>query len=74
MKRLLEDPIMSFPSFETPFIIDADASDTALGAVLSQVIDGIEYPIAFETRVLTETEVSYATIKRVAPGVVLAVQ
>ena len=73
-KRLLEAPILAFPSFELPFNIDTDASDTALGAVLSQVIDGIEYPIAFESRVLTKTEVNYATTKREALGVVQAVQ
>ena len=73
-KRLLEAPILAFPNFELPFIIDTDASDTALGAVLSQVIDGIEYPIAFESRVLTKTEVNYATTKREALGVVQAVQ
>ena len=73
-KRLLEAPILAFPNFELPFIIDTDASDTALGAVLSQVIDGIEYSIAFESRVLTKTEVNYATTKREALGVVQAVQ
>ena len=41
-KRLLEAPLLAFPTFELPFI-----TDTALGAVLSQVVDGIEYPIAF---------------------------
>ena len=46
----------------------------ALGAVLSQVIDGMEYPIAFESRVLTKSEVNYATTKREALGVVQAVQ
>ena len=73
-KRLLEAPILASPNFELPFIIDTDASDTALGAVLSQVIDGIEYPIAFASRVLTKTEVNYATTKREALGVVQAVQ
>ena len=57
-KRLLEAPILAFPNFELPFIIDTDASYTALGAVLSQVIDGIEYPIAFESPVLMKTEVN----------------
>ena len=38
------------------------------------MIDGIEYPIAFESRVLTKTDVNYATIKREALGVVQAVQ
>ena len=73
-KNLLEAPILAFPIFELPFIIDSDASETALGAVLSQVIDGTEYPIAFESRVLSKTEVNYATTKREALGVIQAVQ
>ena len=73
-KRLLEAPILAFPNFDLPFTIDTDAIDTALGAVLSQVIDGIEYTIAFESRVLTKTEVNYATTKREALGVVQAIQ
>ena len=68
-KRLLEAPILTFPNFELPFIIDTDARDTALGAVLSQVIDGIEHPIAVESRVLTKTEVNYATTTREPLGV-----
>ena len=73
-KKLLEAPILAFPNFELPFIIDTDASETALGAVLSQVIDGTEYTIAFESRVFTKTEVNYATTKREALGLIQAVQ
>ena len=71
---MLEAPILVFPNFELPFIIATDASETVLGAVLSQVIDGIEYLMASETRVPTKTEVNYATTKREALGVVQAVQ
>ena len=42
--------------------------------MLSQVVDGTEYPIAFESRVFTKTEVNYATTKREALSVVQAVQ
>ena len=65
-KRLLEALILAFLNFELPFNIDTDASDTALGSFLSPVIDGLEYPIAFESRVLTKTKVNYATTKREA--------
>ena len=37
--RLLQAPILAFPIFRHPFVIDTDASETALGAVLSQIID-----------------------------------
>ena len=72
--RLLQAPILAFPSFCHPFVIDTGASETALGAVLSQIIDGEERPIAFESRVLSKTEVNYATTKREALGIVQAMQ
>ena len=49
--RLLQAPILAFPNFRQPFVIDTDASETALDAVLSQIIDGEERPIAFDSRV-----------------------
>ena len=55
-------------------MIDTDASETALGAVLSQIIDGEERPIAFESRVMSETGVNYATTKREALGFVQVIQ
>jgi hypothetical protein len=36
------------------FILDTDASNEAIGAVLSQEIDGKEKPIAFASRTLTD--------------------
>ena len=41
---------------------------------MSQIIDGEERPIAFEPRVLSKTELSYATTKREALGIVQAMQ
>ena len=72
--RLLQAPILSFLNFSYPFVIDTDASETALGAVLSQVIEGEERSVAFESRVLSKTEVNYATTKREALGIVQARQ
>ena len=72
--RLLQAPILAFPNFRHPFVIDTDASETALGAVLLQMTDGEERPIAFESKVLSKTEVNYATTKREALGTVQAMQ
>ena len=72
--RLLQTPILAFPNFRHPFVIDTDASETALGAVLSKLIDREERPIAFESRVLSKTEVKYATTKREALGIVQAMK
>ena len=40
-------PVLASPQPGKPCILDTDASDVAVGAVLSQVSDGEERPIAF---------------------------
>ena len=35
--KLTNAPILAFPQLDVPFILDSDASDSGLGAVLSQV-------------------------------------
>ena len=44
------------PDFSEPFILQTDASSVALGAVLSQVVDGARQPVAFISRTLTQQE------------------
>jgi hypothetical protein len=44
------------PDWSFPFILDTDGSKDGLGVVLSQVRDGIEEPIAFDSRTLTVPE------------------
>ena len=68
--RLLQVPNLAFPNFPRPFVDDTDASEMALGANLSQINDGEERLIAFESRVSSKTEVNYATIEREALGIV----
>ena len=59
--RLLQAPILAFPNFRHCFVTDTDASETAFGAVSSQMIDGEERPIACESRMLSKIKVKYAT-------------
>ncbi len=43
-----------------PFIVEMDASDFALGTILSQFgIDGLLHPVAFYSRKLTSVEINY---------------
>ena len=72
--RLLQAPVLAFPNFRHHFVIDTDASETALGAVLSQTFDEEDRPIAFESRVFSKTELNYATTKREALGIVQVMQ
>uniref|UniRef100_A0A8C4RKU8 ribonuclease H n=1 Tax=Erpetoichthys calabaricus TaxID=27687 RepID=A0A8C4RKU8_ERPCA len=42
---LTSAPVLKSPNFNFPFILQTDALDTGLGAVLSQCIDGAEHPV-----------------------------
>jgi len=54
-KALVEATSLAFSVPQESCILDTDASDVAVGAVLSQRIDGIERPIAFFSRVMNVT-------------------
>jgi len=54
-------PVLAFPDFRKPFILATDASTHALGAVLSQEIDGREHPVAYASRTLQPAEKNYTT-------------
>lgn len=49
-------PVLAHPDFTQPFIVTTDASHTGLGAVLSQLQNGTERPIAYASRGLRPTE------------------
>ena len=63
-KRMVESPILAHPDFTKPFVLDTDASDTAIGGVLSQNIDGKERVIAFASRTLTKSERRYCVTRK----------
>jgi hypothetical protein len=44
---LVRSPVLAHPDFSQPFILDTDASNSCIGAVLSQVQNGQEKAIAF---------------------------
>jgi hypothetical protein len=53
-------PILIHPDLAKPFIVETDASDFALGAILPQFgIDGLLHLIAFYSRKLTNAEINY---------------
>jgi len=54
--RLCTTPVLAYPNFDLPFILTADASKLAIAAILSQVQDGKERPIAYASRQLNTEE------------------
>ncbi len=61
---LCSAPVLAFPDREATFILDTDASDVGIGAVLSQLVDGDERVIAYGSRVLTKQERRYCITRR----------
>ena len=62
--KLVTAPILGYPDVEGgKFILDTDASNDAIGAVLSQIQDGKEVVIAYASRTVraTDEEANYAS-------------
>ena len=61
----LQAPILVFLDFDKPFLLETDASNRGLGAVLSQKqADGRYHPIAYVSCVMNETEQRYHSNKQ----------
>ena len=61
---LTNAPILSLPNREGKFILDTDASNSAIGAVLSQEQDGKEKVIAYASNKLSKTQKSYCITRK----------
>lgn len=48
--KLVSAPVLAYANFSLPFILEIDASDSGLGAVLSQEQDGKIRPVAYASR------------------------
>ena len=71
---LISPPIMAFPNFHQPFTLSTDASNYAVGAVLSQVQNGQERVIAYASHVLTRTEKKWSTYDKELWAIVWSVR
>lgn len=59
-KCLVSAPIIAYPDFSKPFILDTDASNVGKGAILSQIQDsGTESVVAYASRSLSRQEQKY---------------
>lgn len=69
---LINDPILQYPDFSKEFILTTDASNVAIGAVLSQGTIGSDKPVAYASRTLNASEMNYSTIEKELLAIVWA--
>ncbi|KAL4136407.1 hypothetical protein QTP88_007955 [Uroleucon formosanum] len=71
---LTNEPILQHPDFDRPFIVTTDASNTAIGAILSQGKVGTDLPITYASRTLNKAEKNYNTTEKELLAIVWAVK
>lgn len=71
-KIMTTDTLLAYPNFDKPFILTTDASNVAIGAVLAQLQDGKERPIAYLSRTLSKAEEKYSATAKELLGIYFA--
>lgn len=69
---LTNDPILQYPDFTKEFNLTTDASNLAIGAILSQGPIGSDKPVCYASRTLNDSEVNYSTIEKELLAIVWA--
>lgn len=71
---LVSAPVLAMPDYSRPFSIACDASDIAIGAVLTQDFDGEEHPIGYFSQKLSASERNYSVTERECLAVIRAIE
>jgi hypothetical protein len=67
---LCSDTVLAYLDFTSPFLLTTDASRLALGAILSQVQNGIERPLAYASRQLNKAEQNHSATELECLGII----
>jgi len=63
-ETLMSSPVLALPKDEGVYVLDTDASNFSIGAVLSQNQNGEERVIAYASKVLSRSERNYCVTRR----------
>jgi len=72
--RLVADPVLACPDFDKPFILQTDASDYGIGAILTQETERGEKVISHSSRTLNGAEENYSTTEKECLTIVWAIR
>ncbi len=61
---LCKAPVLAYPDPDSPYVVDKDASNLAIGAVLSQVQDCEEKVIMYGSKAFSESQQRWCTTRR----------
>ena len=65
MKNALCGKLLLFtPNLNLPFVLQTDASNRGLGAVLAQEVEGLDRPMLYLSRKLADQEERYNTVEK----------
>ncbi|GFV99233.1 retrovirus-related Pol polyprotein from transposon 412 [Trichonephila clavipes] len=73
-EALTSSPILIYPQPDKPFILDTDASNESVGAVLSQEIVGQERGVAYWSKCLSKPERNYCVTRKELLAIVKAIE
>ena len=73
-EHLSQSPVLIDPDSSSEFILDTDASHLAIGAVLSQMVDRKEHPVAYFSRTLNQPEQQYCVTRKELLAVVQSIK
>ena len=71
---LVSAPVLAMPDYSKPFSVACDASDVAIGAVLTQEVNGEEHPICYFSQKLSSSERKYSVTERECLAVIRAIE
>ena len=63
-KALCGKPLLFTRDFNLPFVLQTDASNRGLGAVLAQEVEGLDRPVLYLSRKLSDREGRYSTVEK----------
>jgi len=63
-QKLVEAPLLQYPDFVRPFVLTMNASQFAIGSILSQGIPGQDRPIAYVSRTPNKSKQAYSNTEK----------